>query len=88
MIHPETVALWSFEPSKQPCERGIHAKIVVGMQHTPTTSFGKLKTPKKAAVACLFSFTQRVPHRRLWLGYGNSLQSIIAVPGAFEIGLF
>jgi hypothetical protein len=72
-------------PSKSGIRHGIPPKIVVGMQHKPTTSFGTVKTPKKAAVACLFSFPQRMLRRRLVRG--NWLQSIVAVLGAFEVGL-
>jgi hypothetical protein len=35
------------------------------MQHTATTSPGKAETPKKAAVAGLFRFPQKMPRRRL-----------------------
>src|ERR1700733_13606075 len=52
-------------PLSPASDTAFDPKIVVGMQHRPTTSFGKMKTPKKAAVACLFSFPQRMPHRRL-----------------------
>src|SRR5450759_1465386 len=40
-------------------------KIVVGMQHTPTTFPRTLITPKKAAYACLFCFTQPMARSRL-----------------------
>jgi hypothetical protein len=79
------VAKMRLVPSKSGIRHGISPKIVVGMQHRPTTSFGNVKTPKKAAVACLFSFPQRMLRRRLVRG--NWLQSIVAVLGAFEVGL-
>src|SRR4051794_15841976 len=69
----------------RPFPYATRAKIVVRMQHRPTTSRRKCQTPKKAAVACLFRFTQPRPRRRLPLG--NWLQSIVAVLGAFEVGL-
>src|SRR5712671_5557504 len=40
-------------------------KIVVGMQHPPTTFHGRARTPKKSAHACLFCFTQAVARSRL-----------------------
>ena len=60
-----TVTSRHSRPSNQLRGRGIHPKIVVEMQHTPTTYSRKVKTPKKAALACLFSFPHRVPRRRL-----------------------
>jgi hypothetical protein len=44
-------------------------KIVVGMQHPPTTFHGRAITPKKSAHACLFCFTQSVEHSRLQSSY-------------------
>ncbi|HEU0084853.1 MAG TPA: hypothetical protein VFQ87_18520, partial [Bradyrhizobium sp.] len=58
-------------------------KNVVGMQHRRTTSVTNPKTPKKAAVACLFRFPPKVPRRRLTAG--NAVD--VAVLGAFEVGL-
>jgi hypothetical protein len=68
------------------CDREIDfaawnsAQIVVGMQHTATTSSGKVKTPKKAAVACLFSFTLKVLRRRLAQEIGCSRLSLCLGP--------
>jgi hypothetical protein len=40
-------------------------KIVVGMQHPPTTFHGMAITPKKSADACLFRFTDRQARSKL-----------------------
>jgi hypothetical protein len=47
-------------------------KIVVGMQHRPTTCGGMAITPKKAADACHFCFTARLPSFRLIAEFGCS----------------
>jgi len=47
------------------CASGFRAKNVVRLQHKATTSRGRPETPKKAAVAGLFGFPQRVSRRRL-----------------------
>jgi hypothetical protein len=42
-------------------------KIVVRMQHTLTTFIEMVRTPKKAAHACLFCFTIVMPQTTVWL---------------------
>src|SRR6266403_3847246 len=41
------------------------AKLVVRMQHTPTTFHGIAKSPKKSADACLFCFTPVIARSKL-----------------------
>jgi hypothetical protein len=47
-------------------------KIVVGMQHPPTTCGEKARTPKKSADARFFSFTGRGARFRLVPEFGCS----------------
>jgi hypothetical protein len=44
------------------------SQVVVGMQHSSTTFCGMVITPKKAADARHFCFTQWIARSRLWPG--------------------
>jgi hypothetical protein len=74
----ESVVLRCQSGSNAPQPTLEGAKFVVGKQHRPTTFPGTVRTPKKAADACLFCFTQWVPRSRLQSRYGIWLQSVIA----------
>jgi hypothetical protein len=59
------------------------ARVVLGMQHPPTTFCQSGATPKKSAHACLFCFHSMV--NAFQIGHGIWLQSVIACPwGAFR----
>jgi hypothetical protein len=62
-------------------------KIVVRMQHTPTTFQEIAIKPKKSADACLFCFTGTAPRSKLRPSLENGLQSIPGFPRAAGIGL-